>query len=160
MTDGARFFGHRRRVEPLRPILMRALARNGVGRKLPRLVGVATWIAAVGEQIAARARPTVLSAGILHVLVEDHRWRDQLDAARNLLIARINEKLGGPHVRALQFGLAHCGAFDEGRWAPPESELDPRDIEPSRVLGDARLDGRIREALLRAAEAACRRARA
>ena len=136
-------------------MLHRALHAHGM--RLPRRIAPSVWESAVGRQIAARAQPTVLAGGTLHVLVQDHRWRDQLDAARVFLLERINRAVGG--VRELQFGLAHSGALSEGRRragigavAMPETLLEPR-----HVLGDARLEPALREALLRAAEAASRR---
>ena len=136
-------------------MLHRALHAHGM--RLPRRIAPSVWESAVGRQIAARAQPTVLAGGTLHVLVQDHRWRDQLDAARVFLLERINRAVGG--VRELQFGLAHSGALSEGRRragigavAMPEALLEPR-----HVLGDARLEPALREALLRAAEAASRR---
>ena len=136
-------------------MLHRALHAHGM--RLPRRIAPSVWESAVGRQIAARAQPTVLAGGTLHVLVQDHRWRDQLDAARVFLLERINRAVGG--VRELQFGLAHSGALSEGRRraglgavAMPEALLEPRDF-----LGDARLEPALREALLRAAEAASRR---
>ena len=150
-----------RGAEALRPILQRALERHPLGKKLPRRISPETWAAAVGAQLAARAQPTVLSHGTLHVLVQDHRWRDQLDAARNFLIERINHRLGAPLVRALQFGLAHDGTLEAAR---ARAGLSPRaptpPVEPGRVLGESRLDGSLREAVLRLAEAAARKASA
>jgi len=152
-------FCAQRRGEKLSGILRRALQRNGVARRIPRRISPEVWESAVGPQIAARAQPTVLSGGTLHLLVQDHRWRDQLDAARVLLLEQLNRKLGAGVVRALQFGLAHAGALDEARrraglGAARAPEVA---IEPQRVLGGARLDAGLREALLRAAEAARRR---
>ena len=152
-------FGLRRRGEKLGGILRRALEENGMARRLPRRVSPEVWESAVGRQIAARAQPTVLSGGTLHLLVQDHRWRDQLDAARAILLERLNGKLGKGAVRALQFGLAHEGALDEPRRRagfPPEFPPPPA-VEPSGVLGSAQLDPSLREGLLRAAEAARRR---
>jgi len=146
-------------AEKISGILHRALDDRGFSRRLPRRVSPEVWESAVGAQIAARAQPTVLSSGTLHLLVEDHRWRDQLDAARLILLERINGKLGKGSVRALQFGLAHGGALDAARkragiaGVPDDAPL----IEPERVLGGSRLDAGLREALLRAAEAAQRR---
>jgi hypothetical protein len=93
------------------------------------------------------------------VLVQDHRWRDQLDAARKFVIERINGRLGKDVVRELQFGLAHEGALREGRrraglGEPPQPEVA---VEPGAVLGEARLEAGLREAVLRAAEAAARK---
>src|SRR5438105_825733 len=86
----------RRRSEALRAVLHRAL--NAHGMRLPRRIAPSVWESAVGRQIAARAQPTVLAGGTLHVLVQDHRWRDQLDAARVFLLERINRALG-PYAR-------------------------------------------------------------
>ena len=152
-------FANPRRSENVSGILRRALDQRGLGRKLPRRVAPELWESAVGAQIAARAQPTVLSGGTLHVLVQDHRWRDQLDAARLTLIERLNARLGKDAVRALQFGLAHEGALEAARrragvgLPPPPAGA----VEPQRVLGRAKLDPGLREALLRAAEAARRR---
>ena len=152
-------FGPAKRSEQLSGILHRALREAGMARRLPRRVAPEVWESAVGRQIAARAQPTVLCGGILHVLVQDHRWRDQLDAARVMLLERLNGKLGKNVVRAFQFGLAHEGALEHARrragvrTAPPF----PAAADPSRVLGPSRLEPELREALLRAAEAAHRR---
>lgn len=109
MSEG--HFFPRRRAEAVGGILQRTLDRHGLLRRLDRHVPSAVWAEAVGAELAARAQPTVLSAGTLHVLVQDHRWRDQIDAARVLIIDRLNRRLGRSVVRALQFGLAHEGAL-------------------------------------------------
>jgi predicted nucleic acid-binding Zn ribbon protein len=147
-----------RQGERLSGILHRALKEHGMARRLPQRLSPELWESAVGRQIAARAQPTVLSAGTLHVLVQDHRWRDQLDAARMFLIERLNARLGKDVVRTLQFGLAHEGALQEGRrragiGEPLRVEAPPA---PAAVL-EARLDPGVREAVLRAAEAAARK---
>jgi hypothetical protein len=146
--------------EELRGILRRALQVRGMARKLRRIVSPELWESAVGRQLAARAQPTVLSAGTLHLLVEDHRWRDQLDAARVFLIERLNQRLGKGSVRRLQFGLAHAGLLDHGRRraALCEEAREPRAAVAPGLLGAARLEAGLREALLRAAEAAAQRA--
>jgi predicted nucleic acid-binding Zn ribbon protein len=145
----------RRRSEALRAVLHRALHAQGM--RLPRRIAPEAWERAVGRQIAARAQPTVLSGGTLHVLVQDHRWRDQLDAARLFLLEGINRAIGG--VRELQFGLAHSGALCEGRRRAGIGAVESPQVllDPGQVLGDVRLEPVLREALLRAAEAASRR---
>jgi predicted nucleic acid-binding Zn ribbon protein len=152
-------FGPQQREEKVSGILHRALSQHGMGRRLPRRVAPEVWENAVGRQIAARAQPTVLSCGTLHLLVQDHRWRDQLDAARGMLLERLNRELGAGVVRALQFGLAHEGALDDARRRAGVGVVPDREVavEPQRVLGGARLDPDLREAVLRAAEAAQRR---
>jgi predicted nucleic acid-binding Zn ribbon protein len=143
----------------LRGILSGELRAHGIAARLPKRVPPALWERAVGKQIAARAQPTVLSFGTLHVLVQDHRWRDQLDAARNFLVERLNRELGVGSVRTLQFGLAHAGALDEGRRRAGigQVEMPQAFVEPRSVLGASRLEPELREAVLRAAEAQARR---
>jgi len=134
----------------VREILERVLQKH----RLPRRIAPSTWAQAVGPELASRAQPTVLSGGILHVLVQDHRWRDQIDAARRMVIDRLNQRLGAPLVRELQFGLAHSGALTPRRPEPPPGPA----IEPHKVLGASRLEPMLREAILCAAEAASGRA--
>ena len=150
--------GESRGAEELSGILRRALEKRGMARGLPRRVSPQLWESAVGRQIAARAQPTVLSGGTLHLLVQDHRWRDQLDAARCILLERLNRKLGAGVVRHLQFGLAHDGALDAAcrRLAASSPPLGPP-ADVARLLGPVRLEATLREALLRALEAATRR---
>ena len=113
------FTPQRPRGEAIGAVLHRALDSHGLRRKLERRIPPNVWSEAVGPQLASRAQPTVLSGGVLHLLVEDHRWRDQLDAARNFLIARINQRLGAKLVRELRFGLAHDAAL-----APAKAALE------------------------------------
>jgi predicted nucleic acid-binding Zn ribbon protein len=148
-----RHFFPPRRAEQVGGILQRTLDRNGLARRLDRHVPAAVWAEAVGAEIASRAQPTVLSAGTLHLLVQDHRWRDQLDAARELIMERLNRRLGRRAVRALQFGLAHEGAL---RPAPSNSARPASRHIPAAVAGSHALPSEVRDALLLAAASSLR----
>lgn len=151
--------------ESIGGILERALDAQGLRARIERRLPAQVWRDAVGDEIAARAQPTFLSAGVLHVLVLDGRWRDQLDAARGLLLARLNARLGKPIVKSLQFGLAHGGILEAAKaaqacvrsWAP----LDAAELAHAgeHVAGSEHLPDGLREALLGATAAARRRAR-
>jgi predicted nucleic acid-binding Zn ribbon protein len=143
-----RHFFPRRRGEAVGGILQRTLDRHGLGRRLDRHVPAAVWAEAVGADLAARAQPTVLSAGTLHVLVQDHRWRDQMDAAREMIIERVNRRLGRRAVRSLQFGLAHEGVL---RPIPRRPAPAPPRHAAAAVAGAHALPSEVRDALLRAA---------
>jgi predicted nucleic acid-binding Zn ribbon protein len=149
----ARLFDERR-AEPVRGILRRTLGRHAFAHGLERHVSATAWEEAVGAELAARAQPTALSAGVLHVVVVDHRWRDQIDAVREMIIARVNARLGRSAVRRLQFGLAHAGALPAPR---TDAARDHAPVEPS---GAERLPEELREAVVRAATAAARARRA
>jgi predicted nucleic acid-binding Zn ribbon protein len=147
-VNGTHFFP-RRREEVVGGILRRTLDRHGLARRLDRHIPAAVWADAVGPELASRAQPTVLCGGTLHVLVQDHRWRDQLDAARVILIERLNRRLGHSAVRALQFGLAHEGAL-RARCADAPSGDRLRAPAPA---GAHKLPAELRDAFLRAAAA-------
>jgi predicted nucleic acid-binding Zn ribbon protein len=144
--NGTRFFP-RKRDEVVGGILRRTLGRHGLARRLDHHIPAAVWADAVGSEIAARAQPTVLSGGTLHVLVQDHRWRDQLDAARAIVIEQLNRRLGHCAVRALQFGLAHEGAL---RARCVEVAVGERHRAPAPA-GAHKLPAELRDAFLRAA---------
>jgi hypothetical protein len=148
-------------------VLARALGEQGLAQRLDRRLPTQLWNDAVGAEIARRAQPTVLAGGVLHVLVQDRNWRDQLDAMRGMLIARLNQRLGRPLVKELRFGLAHQGALEEGTQrhggarplqasaltAQQEQALLDR-ARPDRLLPEADLlPPGVREAVLRAAAA-------
>ena len=152
MNEG--HFFPRKRSEAVGGILQRTLDRHGLSPRLNRHVPAAVWADAVGPELASRAQPTVLSAGTLHLLVQDHRWRDQIDAARHLIIDRLNRRLGRRAVRALQFGLAHEGVLRPRAQAPPPAQ--PR-YSSAAVAGTSSLPGEVRDALLRAAASSRRR---
>jgi predicted nucleic acid-binding Zn ribbon protein len=150
----------------LRELLSRALGEQGLAQRLDRRLPTQLWNDAVGPEIARRAQPTVLAAGVLHVLVQDRNWRDQLDAMRMMLIARLNQRLGRPLIKELRFGMAHEGALEAGsrRHGGARSQATPlshaqeavlRDRDcPERLLPEADLlPPGVREAVLRAAAA-------
>jgi len=117
----ARLFGDARE-ELVFGILTRALKQKRFSRTLTP-IPLQAWMDAVGPSLSARTRPTALSRGILHVAVVDHRLRDQIDAARALILRRLNARLGPGTVRGFQFGplLATDLPVTEAPAAPREN---------------------------------------
>src|SRR5205823_660224 len=143
----ARLFGDARE-ELVFGILTRALNEKRFSRTLTP-IPLQAWMDAVGPSLSARTRPTALSRGILHVAVADHRWRDQIDAARALILRRLNAGLGPGTVRGFQFGPLPP-------LAAPAAEAPLGDGEEC----SAALALDVSEAFARAARAAHRRQRA
>jgi predicted nucleic acid-binding Zn ribbon protein len=135
----------------VRSVLERTLQSSGLARTMQRQLPPHIWNAVVGAEVAKRAQPTVLTAGALHVLVEDHRWRDQLDAMRTTLVERLNARLGKPMVRELRFGLAHKGALLQRARTEPRAR--PALGAAPHMHGAERLAPELRDAFLRAAHA-------
>jgi predicted nucleic acid-binding Zn ribbon protein len=91
-----------RRVAPRR--LESALA--GLTRELAPASTLARvqecWERAVGEAIAAAARPTGEREGVLTVTCEAAVWAQELDLMAGELIPRLNAALGGPELTRLR----------------------------------------------------------
>ena len=143
----ARLFGDARE-ELVFGILTRALKQKRFSRTLTP-IPLQAWMDAVGPSLSARTRPTALSRGILHVAVVDHRWRDQIDAARALILRRLNARLGPGTIRGFQFGPLQ--ALAESAPEIPQAESEG---------GAGAVAGNVSEAFSRAARAARRRQRA
>jgi hypothetical protein len=141
-----RLFGEARE-ELVFGILTRELKKKRFSRALTP-IPLRAWMDAVGPSLSTRTRPTALSRGILHLAVADHRWRDQIDAARALILRRLNACLGAGTVRGFQFGPLPPAAP-----GVPEVSLAAGEA----CAGDLACD--VSEAFSRAARAAHRRQR-
>jgi predicted nucleic acid-binding Zn ribbon protein len=63
------------------------------------------WSALVGPEVARRARPGLLRAGTLEVIVDNSPWLQELSLRRAELLARLQARFGAGAVRALRFSL-------------------------------------------------------
>lgn len=61
------------------------------------------WRAAVGAQIAAEAEPVSEREGVVTVACHSATWAQELDLLSDELLARLNEALSGPQVKAIRF---------------------------------------------------------
>jgi len=79
------------------------LAETFRGKPLEKRLGEAeiwrVWEAAVGPQIASKARPTGFRDGVLTVLVASSPWMQQLNFMKRDIVERLNGKLGKNLVR-------------------------------------------------------------
>lgn len=102
------------------------------------------WDEVVGPAIAERATPLRVRDAVLVVGVANHAWMQELVFLKEDIRARLNEQLGAPLVRELQFVL---GA-EKRRPLPvagrPEAEskpLPPVAVPELPSTGSAELDG-------------------
>ena len=61
------------------------------------------WEAAVGEAIAANARPMAFNGGMLLVHVSSSTWLHQMRFLEDELIAKVNDALGNERLRSIKF---------------------------------------------------------
>ena len=64
-----------------------------------------TWVAAVGEQLAAVATPVSERSGTLTIECADSVWAQELDLMQAQLLERLREALGDKAPAALKFRL-------------------------------------------------------
>ncbi len=93
------------------------------------------WDAAVGEQIAAKARPVAFRDGTLTVAVASAPWMQQLTFLKEQIKAKVNERLGGILVREIY--------LKAGRTKALSPQPDPGG-KPRRQLTEKEL-GRVAE---------------
>jgi predicted nucleic acid-binding Zn ribbon protein len=63
----------------------------------------AVWAEAVGERLAAEARPVSERAGTVVVACSDPVWAQELDLLQESLLASLRERLGKASPAALRF---------------------------------------------------------
>lgn len=86
----------------LREILAPALAAAGLDATAQTWRIGEVWPEALGERVGSRAMPLRLTGGELLVSVPDAVWRQELSLLAPEIVARLNEKLGGPVVQRLR----------------------------------------------------------
>ncbi len=83
------------RLTPLRVVLDGVVDRLGLAEKAAGYRALALWAEAAGPDIARRTAPSRFIEGVLYVDVESPAWASQLTFMREILIERLNERLGG-----------------------------------------------------------------
>ena len=81
-------------------------ARDRVAPKTGLAAVQAAWSTALGERLAAVARPVSERAGTLTVECADGVWAQELDLMQEQLLQRLREELGERAPEALRFRVA------------------------------------------------------
>lgn len=81
-------------IDGVQRILQRWLSARGMDTKFSRYRVWQFWEAAVGAQIAARAKPVRLRGSILEIRVDHPVWMQQLQLLKPRILAKLNEQLG------------------------------------------------------------------
>jgi hypothetical protein len=91
----------RTRINGIQDILRQLFAERDMETRFKRYRVWQLWEAAVGAQIAARARPVRLRQEVLEVRVDHPVWMQQLQLLKPRILARLNQQLGEPLIRDL-----------------------------------------------------------
>jgi predicted nucleic acid-binding Zn ribbon protein len=79
------------------------VAQLGIGKKLREQDAFSVWDEAVGERIAAVAKPTRMLRGTLIVAVSSAAWRNELSMRKREITGRLNELLGEKLIHDIKF---------------------------------------------------------
>ncbi|MDK2847505.1 MAG: hypothetical protein PWP34_858 [Desulfuromonadales bacterium] len=128
------------RIEGVQHILQQWLASRGMDANFSRYRVWQYWDAAVGKQIAARAKPVRLRGSVLEVRVDHPVWMQQLQLLKPRILTRLNEQLGEHliddlflrHGRNAHYQSEENQDSLPGHWQnEPLSEKERQDIEKS-----------------------------
>ena len=92
--------GHRRAPRPASLAVERLTQTLAPATPLARIQGC--WADAVGESVAAAARPTAERSGVLTVSCQAAVWAAELQMMGSELVARLNAQLGEELVSAVR----------------------------------------------------------
>jgi len=79
------------------------LKKKGLWPEAMRWTALSVWAEAVGERVAARAKPFGVSAGCLLVAAESPSWRQELHLLKPTILRRLNALLGGEYIKDMRF---------------------------------------------------------
>jgi len=91
----------RRAPRPAGAALQAALRRAAPKTRLAAVQAV--WVEAVGERVAAAARPVSEREGAVVVACSDPVWTQELDLMQGSLLAALRDRLGDAAPRSLRF---------------------------------------------------------
>ena len=91
------------RVESIARVLPSLLRELGLEAGILGWRAVTEWPAAVGPQVARRARAVSFQDGTLRIEVEGSAWRYELGFLKRDLLQQLSRHLGSPLVRDLEF---------------------------------------------------------
>jgi predicted nucleic acid-binding Zn ribbon protein len=93
----------------------------GLAERVTELRLSAAWTALAGIDVARRARPGALNAGVLTITVDNSPWLHELTLRSDELYRRVHERF--PEVRALRFTL---GTLEAERTVRSARQPGPR----------------------------------
>ena len=103
--------------------------RNWQGRLgMPALFSF--WDEAVGEGIALRAQPDLIRGTVLWLRVSDSIWMQQLHLSKNLIMEKVNTRLGESKITDIRFRIDPTLGKPK---PPPEPEPPPLPVDQDRL---------------------------
>jgi len=93
-------------IETFIKSLPAVIAASGASEEVIEAACVGAWKHAVGQTLSCRAIPEELRGSTLVLAVEDKVWQKQLEYMRDQFLFRLNNVLGKPLVKVLEFRIA------------------------------------------------------
>lgn len=122
--------GRMARPAPVADLMAGIFAGKPAGKRLEEGKIWLVWDAAVGRQIAAKARPSSIRDGVLTVCVVSAPWMQQLTYLRQQIVAKVNELLGADLVRDIYL---KSGRQEAPHSSPKTVKSPPRTLSPLEI---------------------------
>ncbi len=90
-------------AQPVGELIIQFLKSIGIYEKIEENLAIVYWESAVGEEIAANAKPLKVVKGILFVKVDDNVWRNELQYFKNEIMEKLNNKIGKKTISDIKF---------------------------------------------------------
>jgi hypothetical protein len=140
-------------MERLGDSLEQELRRFGATGSMPAVV--ASWPAAVGEEVARNAWPARISRdGVLHVNTSSSAWAFELTQLAPVVLEQLRGELLEDAPKALRFAPGHLpepSVPDDARARPKPLEPSAEAVAEGRALAAEIGDEELRERVARAA---------
>jgi predicted nucleic acid-binding Zn ribbon protein len=91
--------------EKVDSILEKVLSSLNLGIKVKQYQIWEVWDSVVGEHIAGQAQPHQIRSMILWVTVSSSTWMQQLEFMKQLIIDRLNERIGEEVIKNIRFRI-------------------------------------------------------
>ncbi len=97
------------RADRVGDVLQSVLKRLGLTKEVATQGALGRWDQVVGDRIAAVARATAVSRGVLFVEVSSSAWLSELNLMRKDILSRLNAGSGDGRIERIVFTLSEQG---------------------------------------------------
>lgn len=113
-------------LTPLGDVLDKTFNKPGLKKAFRENNALFLWNQAVGESIAANAKPIFIKDGVMTVETRNHAWSQELSLISEQIIDAVNNAVGKKVISALKFQTA-AGEFTPFEAVAKQSSTSPRE---------------------------------
>jgi len=146
-------------IERVGEVLEQSLKRFDLSSRLNEYGVWPIWNNVVGPTVARNAQPEKIRNGVLFVKVSSPVWMQQLQYMKDLILEKLNQRLGTELVKKIFFVVGGFEAENENQDEPPRTanKAVTKEAAPDKQFLDSVRDPEIRKAFQRLIDSYYRR---